>query len=609
MHLKYKFIVVFLIMCCYQLSFAQENKTKQDSTKMYRKIEKYSKKRKFTKFLHKLIFEPVTKQTVSKKVYQKTIKKSYAAYQCKIIRKINIVTLDPFGYSELDSTKVPKRFSYKVGNSLHYKTRILAIENLLMIKKNTELDSLMVKETERIIRSQRYVRSISITSKIVSKDSVDVFIRVLDAWSFVPDFSTSTSTSVFRLTERNFFGTGHEISGTLRQSLTGGPPAYSASYTIPTILQTFIRTTLSFENDILGQYGKFVNIERPFYSAYTKWAGGLYLDQQYRLIALTNNQLVSTVQDYKYNSQDYWFGHSFQIFKGQTEEKRTTHFFTIARYLNKTFIKQPDIAFDTLRVFSSEKDYLFNIGIASRKYTQDKYLLNFNIPQDVASGFIYNVTSGYQKKNDVERLYLGSRFAIGKYFSFGYLSTNIEYGSFFRKNINEQSALNVSMVYFTNQIESGRWKFRQFIKPQMVIGYNRLATNLDRLSLNGDYGIQGFNNSTLLGTKKWVMSFQTQGYSPWNVWGFRLNPYFSYSMGMLSGADNSFKSSKLLSEVGIGFIVSNDYLVFNSFQFSISFFPSIPGYGDNVLNTNSFKSTDFSLPSYEVAKPNYVPYQ
>ena len=62
MFLKRKFLLYILILFSYQLSFAQKTEIKKDSSKGYRDIEKYSKKRKFTKFIHKLIFNQVTKE-------------------------------------------------------------------------------------------------------------------------------------------------------------------------------------------------------------------------------------------------------------------------------------------------------------------------------------------------------------------------------------------------------------------------------------------------------------------------------------------------------------------------------------------------------------------
>lgn len=608
--IKRSFIFVTLV-CCSFLSLAQEKDKKADSTKMYRDIEKYSKKSKVTKFLHKLIFEPVAKEKVKKSTFQKTITTKYVSYECKIVRNIYITTLDPFGYSEIDTLKKPKKFNDRLGNSLHFKTKPFAISNLLLIKKNEPLDSLLVRETERLIRSQRYVRGVATRVELIApnSDSVDVYFRVLDSWSLVPEFSTSTSNSTFKLTERNFIGIGHELSGTYRESLTGKENSFSTGYTIPTIFYTFIRTSVNYQKEIDGSYGKFINVERPFYSAYSHWAGGVYFDQQYRKLTPEISDVLPPNQSYKYNTNDYWLGYSFQVFKGKTEQKRTTNFFVSGRYLQRNYQEQPNVSYDPLRVYSTEKSVYTSIALSSRKFTQDKYLFDFNVTEDIASGFIYSLTVGNQLKNNQNRLYLGGRVALGRFYPFGYLSTNFEYGTFFKRDETVQTTLNWSLVYFTNLFEIGTWKFRQFVKPQLVVGVNRIATDLDRLSLNGVYGIQGFESTAIRGTKKLVVSFQTQGYSPWNVLGFRVNPYLSYSMGMLSNENNTFKNSKMYSQIGAGVIVSNDFLVFNSFQFSFSYFPSIPNDGTDVFKTNSIRTYDLTLPNFEVTKPSTVLYE
>lgn len=252
---------------------------------------------------------------------------------------------------------------------------------------------------------------------------------------------------------------------------------------------------------------------------------------------------------------------------------------------------------------------MIGIGISSRKYSQDKYIFNFNVVEDIASGFVYNFTSGYQYKNNQYRLYLGGKAALGKYFEFGYLSTNLEYGTFFKDKKTQQSTLVFNAVYFTNLLETKTWKFRQFIKPELVLGYNRLDSNFDKINLNGETGIQGFDSKTLFGTKKIVVAFQTQAYSPWRIYGFRLNPYFNYTMGILGHENSGFSRSKLYSQFGLGIIVSNDYLVFNSFQFSFSFFPNIPIDGGSVFRTNAIKTYDFGLQNFEISKPIITNYQ
>ncbi|WP_245748194.1 BamA/TamA family outer membrane protein [Flavobacterium terrigena] len=598
-----------MILFCYQLSLAQKTEIKKDTSKGYRDIEKYSKKRKFTKFVHKLIFNPVAKEKVKKsKKKKKNPTNIYNKYEGKIIRNIEITTLDPFGYSDIDSTQKPKIFAQKAGNALHLKTKNIAIRNLLLIKRNKPLDSLLIKESERLIRSQRFTRSVTSHMKVVSGDSVDVYIRVLDSWSLIPDASTSTSKSKFYLKEKNIFGLGHEFSNSYIKSLKSNQEGYSISYFIPTILNSFISTRLNYEIDLDGNFAKSINIERPFFSSYTRWAAGVNLGQNLNKVLTSDLNQIEAIQNAKFNYQDYWAGHAFRIFKGNSEYSRTTNFITSARFYNKNFTEQPFINPDSLNIYSSEKLYLISLGISSRKFTQDKYIFNFNVVEDVASGFVYNITTGYQKKYGEYKFYAGARVEIGDYFKFGYLSGNLETGTFLDLGKTNQTATSLRFTYFTNLLEIGKWKFRQFIKPQLIIGNNRLNTNQDRLTLNDDdNGIDGFSSSTLFGTKKLLMTVQTQGYSPWRVIGFRLNPYLSYTAGMLGQKDIGFSKSKLYSKISVGVIISNDYLIFNSFQFSLSYYPNIPD-GNSIFKTNANSTSDFSLQNFELSKPSLIAY-
>jgi hypothetical protein len=326
-----------------------------------------------------------------------------------------------------------------------------------------------------------------------------------------------------------------------------------------------------------------------------------------KIVALNADQTV-TIQNSKFNYQDYWAGHAFKIFKGDSEYSRTTNFVTSARYYNRNHVENPFINSDSLDIYSSEKLYLISLGITSRKFTQDKYIFNFNIIEDVASGFVYNLTTGYRKRYEDYKFYAGGRVSLGNYFKFGYLSGDLEFGTFLELGKTNQTATSLRLVYFTNLQEIGKWKFRQFIKPQLIIGNNRLDSNYDRLTLNGaNNGIDGFNSASLYGTKKFLMTIQSQGYSPWRLIGFRLNPYMSYTAGMLGQKDIGFSKSKLYSQISFGVIISNDYLIFNSFQFSMSYYPNIPD-GNSIFQTNSISTSDFGLQNFEISKPSLITY-
>lgn len=606
-----KFFLLLLTFSCFQMAYAQDKPVKKDSLRGYRNIESYSKKRGFTKFLHKLIFKPVDSKKPKNKAKDKVVLKKYSEYEGKIIRNIHITTLDPFGFSEKDSTKKARNGFERFGNRVHIKSSRLTIKNLLLIKKNRPLDSLLVRESERLIRSQRYIRAVDITTKFTEtgSDSVDVYIRVLDSWSLIPNASGSTSKTTFELTERNFLGTGHELDNTYRQRFDNGRSAVSTRYTIPNILNTYIRTSLAYSVDEHNNYSKSVSIDRPFFSPFAKWGAGINIAQEFKVDSLPDVTGQYAPQNFKVGTQDFWVGKSLQIFKGNTEEDRTTNFITSFRFLRRNYSEFPTPAYDSLKFFSDENFYLAGFGVTSRKFIQDKYLFNYGITEDVAIGKVYALTVGYQNKNHINRLYLGGRFSFGQYFKWGFFSTNVEYGTFFRGPITQQTVFSVEANYFTNLIELGDWRLRQFVKPKLVIGNNRFPTIADRVNLNEENGIPGFSSYKLRGTKKAVLMLQTQSYSPWNLGGFRFNPFLTYTVGVLSNENNNLYKGKAYSQIGIGVIISNDFLVFNSFQFSFSYYPSVPEDGSGNMQTNSLKTTDFGMQNFEFGKPETVPYE
>ena len=110
------------------------------------------------------------------------------------------------------------------------------------------------------------------------------------------------------------------------------------------------------------------------------------------------------------------------------------------------------------------------------------------------------LTGGYQVKNNSRRLYLGLRFSFGNYNEWGYLSSNFEYGTFFNSSHAEQGVFTAGINYFTGLFEIGKWKFRQFVKPQVTIGINRFS--YDSLTLKDGYGLDGFNSTALSGTSR-----------------------------------------------------------------------------------------------------------
>ena len=610
MQFKTIFILFFVFISINNLAFAQQKPVVKDSTKIYSEIESFSKRGKFTKFMYSLIFKPVAstshQKKGKKKGYKKLIQKPYSTFEGKVIRHINIETLDPFGYSIGDTIFRSPNFLSKVGNELHIKSQRITIRNLLLIHQNQIFDSLLVKESERLVRSQRYVRDVSFFVKAAAKgsDSVDIFIRELDIWSIIPKGSASTSQTTINLADKNFLGLGHELQGDFTRNYTERINSFHTNYSIPNIRNSYVRGTVHFSKEGNKNFNRSFTIDRPFFSPFAKWAAGVNFTQQFFNDSVPTDDLNFEILRYKFNSQDYWIGNAIQLWKGNTEYIRTTNFISTIRFLRIRYLEKPSELFDTQHRFTDQNFYLASIGVSTRKYVQDKYIFKFGITEDVPIGKVFSLTGGYQEKSQTDRVYLGARISMGSYYPWGYLSSNFEYGTFIRASRVEEGVFTAGLNYFTGLIEMGKWKFRQFVKPEVTVGINRFAS--DSLTLNDGYGLDGFRTTALKGTSRLLLTVQSQGYAPWNFIGFRFGPFLSYSLGLLGDEVNGFKKSKVYSKIGIGVLIKNENLVFNTFQISLSFYPIIPDSGNNIFKINSFGTADFGFRDFEIGKPGPV---
>ncbi len=604
-------IIIFhiLIICTNGVAVAQHKNDSASINGVYKKIEDYSSKRKITKLFQELLLRPVISSAAPLpaspgiQVYD-----TYSQYEGKIIRNINISTLDPFGFSIHDSSAYPRSFLEKSGNALHVKTLNKVIRNRMLIQQNDKFDSLLVKESERLIRSQSYIHDVVVTAVPTTEnsDSVDVFVRVSDLWSIIPDGALSTESLTFKLTEKNLGGLGHTISGSWWQNYMNGKNAFSAYYYVPNIKNTYINTRLAYAIDENENYIKSLNIERPFFSPVARWAGGIFAAQQKQSGWIYKNDTVRLYLQSKVNIQDYWAAVAWQVFKGKSVTDRTTKLVLSGRVYNIRYLEKPIEQPDIMEYYTSEQFYLGGLGISSRKYVKQSYIFRFGTPEDVPIGITYGIVVGYQLKNH-ERWYWGLNHSWGNFFKWGYFGTGFEYGTFVNASYKTQGVLKVSMNYFSNLFSIGRWNFRQFAKPELTIGMKRAT--YDRLTLNDGYGLNGFNSDVLSGTNRFLFVIQTQSYAPWNWLGFRFGPYINCSFGMLGNEDTGFRHSRVYPQIGFGVLIRNDFLVVKNMQLSFAFYPSIPGRSNNVFKGNPFRTTDFGFPDFIIGKPEVVEFR
>lgn len=604
------YALLFLVLVISSKGNAQTIDRKGDSISVYQGINDFSKKNKFSRFVYKLIFRESALKVdelipFKPKKELKVVKKHQEG---KIIRNITIETLDPFGFSVSDEKKIPKKKYEKIGNSAHIKTKEITIRNIMLLKKHDSLDAKLLYESERLIRSQRYIREVAIVPEEIpnNKDSIDLKVRVLDSWSLIPTGSLSSTDGSIKLTERNILGYGHLISGNIKNRFDTRERAVYAQYSINNIKDTYFRFDLDYANEFNNDSKRSININRPFYSVIAKNAGGFYFENSLRTEQFPVLDTIS-LQNVSYDFQEYWYGRAFKINSKSNPERYFTNLILALTYNQKVFGRMPEATLDPSNYFSNEKNWIGMIGVSKQKFYQDTFVFNYNITEDIPYGENIALIIGHQEKNSNSRMYTGLSVSYGKKYSFGYASGFAEWGSFYDAGFTEQTTFRLGLNYFSPLINLGSWRFRQFIKPTYVWGNNRDESFKDRLIFFEANGLPGFN-SRLNGTQKWTLSFQTQSYIPGSWYGFRFSPYFNITLGSLADEKALF-SSKVYPKFSIGALINNDFLVFNSFQISFSYYPTIPFEGDNIMKFNSFENTSLTLYDFQLSKPAYVKYE
>jgi len=101
---------------------------------------------------------------------------------------------------------------YRLANSLHVRTRPKIILRQLLFQSGDPFEQRLLEESERILRSNDYLRDAVITPVRYADGVVDILIHTVDVWTLDPRLSVGRSggenNSSFGLKDSNLLGTG-----------------------------------------------------------------------------------------------------------------------------------------------------------------------------------------------------------------------------------------------------------------------------------------------------------------------------------------------------------------------------------------------------------------
>lgn len=606
---RYKKIAVIILLGLFIpfLSAAQEvrkDSTERDSLRFY----KLAAKRKITYWLYLSIFVDPTKgnHVVSaKKKSTNPEADPFLKYKDKIIRHIDIVTLDPFGTSIEHLTEDEKDFFKRTANALHKRSTTRSISNQLLFEKGDRLDPLILRETERLIRQQEYIHDAQIRVKPVTgtKDSVDLLVVAKDRWSLTGAAAFNLNNPMVRLKERNFLGLGHRFENALNynfKEVSGSKLSLNGNYSFPLFRKSYINATAYYGTNFNNSH-QGISINRPFYSIVTKWAGGinLFRNNTYSYFPIDTFPL-------QFYQQDVWLGRSFKL-GTRNEADRSSAIVVAGRMVNTDFIKRPGFDLDTFRFNQDNTLYLGTIGFSARRYYKDAKIYQFGTSEDVPEGRSLALVGGIHQKEFNTEYYSGIRLGAGNHLPPGYFTALVEYGTYFNNEIPERGVFNSSLAYFSDLINMNRWNIRKFISIRYTKGLNRAS--YESINLNGDQHIYGFSTDLLQGNTRLTANLESIVYTPLNVFGFKLATIFFAGFGLLGNEPAMpLFDSHVYQAYGLGFLIRNEQLVFNTIQFSFGIYPDVPGEDELMYRFNALRSYNLRFRDFDVGRPELIGY-
>jgi outer membrane protein assembly factor BamA len=501
----------------------------------------------------------------------------YIGTEGRIITRIRIVRIKPFGASLTDTSAHDVTWLGKAGNAIHIATNEFIIRNALLFGEGDTVNSFKLADSERYLRSLRYIDDACVVVVPISDNDAEVIVMVQDILPYSVGFGTNFSSRAnFALTNRNIIGTGIEVrAGAFIDSQKDRLMGYEAMLRIPNIDRTFISLQADYLDKYENQHYGFT-LSRDFHTPTTQYAGHLILYNARTPVRYSNPEddyPKVTAVTVRYNHLDVWLGRSFQIDRNPFNKQRKN--FTISLGTQRMrFVDRPEKSEESYYKFQNRTTYLASLTYSQQAHYKTNLIYSFGRTEDIPYGYLVSVVGGKEVNEMYNRPYIGANLSSGYFIpKLGYLSSAVSYGTFFRKGT-DQGAIDFHLNYFTNLYVLGKFRQRTFINGQYTRQlYNKLD---DQLVIDGDFGIPGFRNDSVLGRHRFNLSLEQDLFTPWDLYGFKFVLYVFANFSWLGGYDKPIILSPLYSSFGLGMQIRNNRLIFNTLQIRLAYFPNIP---------------------------------
>ena len=562
----------------------KETKNLQRSSTFYDSVYKKLSRRKFSQLLYELAFVPPKTPSLPGNSDKVKSESPFEKYKGKVIRNINIITLDPFGTSTIDTSAKTKTSVGKALNAAHVKTRAWVIRTNLFFKVGEKIDPFLLADNERNIREMSFINSVTtyITPLKSTNDSVDITIVTNDVWSIGADvISAETNKASLRLYDGNFLGLADRL-GMGFSLRTYHVPFFlldNVNYTYNNIAGTFLNTSVSYTEDDIGNQSFSLSLDRNFYSIKTKWAFGA---------GYQNTKMINPVQSINedinevpnqisfFDQMTLWGGRAFRL----NNAPIPTHIVLTESYYQREFTSRPGITIDSNKLYYNTTRFLTGFSFSANSYYLSDYIFQFGKLENVPYGEAFKFTAGPEINDFYTRLYGGIDLSAGNFIGgFGYLSARGVLSGYLYHKSTEDCVLKMYMNYLTPLYTTPdkKFRFRCYLISDYRLGFNFRKNNLDYTNINKDMLINEVPYDTVFnGRQSLSAALGLIMYSPLYFYGFKFAFTLQFKGGYIASKGEPLFHQPLNAGVGFGIMIRNDNLIFPPLVITCFYYPSVP---------------------------------
>lgn len=415
-------------------------------------------------------------------------------------------------YNVFDLTEHGTFWLHRFANATHIISTEQTINADLLFTEGAPLKLAELAETERLLRSRRYLRDakVEVVQYCAADNTAVVKVSTWDNWSLLPkvDFSSEGGKSKYSLgiAEDNVLGSGNQIQ--LDYAKDSERTGYLASFASPNMFGTHWRTLISYANNSDGENYQFV-LQRPFYRLDSAWAVNVDL--------LKNKEQVT---DYFLDENINEYDRTREQFESSLGLKLATHGSTIQRMLFGMTLSDVTFAEQEYTQLALPDNRNLSALWLEYQLLQDHFYKLYNINQfnrveDINAGWQLRLRLGYlQSWLGADNTGMQLDLQIDKAWqlaSHTWLFSELRY-----QQLHWQSAKQ-SLWHVALQLNH-HLNARNSIVTSLSAEQGQHLFADEALYLGGDTGLRAFPLFYQRGDNRVVASAEYRHYTDWNLW-------------------------------------------------------------------------------------------